>query len=132
MTPLWLQLVLVTLAGARLARLTTDDAVLKVPRRWLHQRVLFSPEQRRAKAADRPLPPPRSQRVARLRAEIYGGLRCRWCVGVWWCAILAATAAVWGQDPAWAYTTGALAAAYALGWLADQEADESDDDEPES
>lgn len=115
-------------AAARLTRLTTRDAITARLRTRVHELVLFDRAQRAARAAGQPVPPPKNPAAAEFRTKVHEGLRCDWCVGVWWSGAI--TAAHWVVGSSTRLRRAAavvdilsttLAAAYALGWLVEHE-----------
>lgn len=104
-------------AAARLTRLAVSDTITEPVRTWVLVRVARSRRQRAEIAdtgrADPPTP---------VRQWLLDLLQCHWCLGVWITAAVVATAFLYGHTPAWQITATVLALAYALGWLADQEA----------
>lgn len=114
-----LDLLLIWGSAARLTRLTKRDTILEPLRARLYPLILFDPAQRRARAADREIPPPASQRQARLRAGVIDGLQCDWCLGVWWAAVAAVAQRRWGRRAVFQVPAAALTAAYLVGWAAE-------------
>jgi hypothetical protein len=114
-------LVIITGAAARLTRLTTRDRIIAGLRAFVHQRVLFHPTQRAARAAGQPLPTPPRPRAAVFRTWIYALITCDWCVGVWWCAIVGVLAYLSGGSPWFTVPATILTAAYLLGWVVEHE-----------
>lgn len=110
--------VLITIgAAARLTRLATRDTITQP----LREKLLYTPAQRAARTAGQPLPAPANPRSARLRLWAYELVTCDWCAGLWISTAAVALASLLGPTP-WLVVPGAaLAASYAVGWLAAHE-----------
>lgn len=88
-------LVLVSLATARLVRLAQTDTILDPIRR------------------------PLLRRAERTKAKGWELLWCPWCLSVWVGAVVAASWLAWGDDRGWSACTAVLAASYVTGILAE-------------
>lgn len=110
--------VLITIgAAARLTRLATRDTITA----GLRDRVLYTREQRAAQRAGEPLPPPASDRAARVRLWLHNLVTCDWCAGLWISTLVVLLAVLVGPHPVVLTLGAALAVSYAVGWLAGHE-----------
>lgn len=108
-------------AAARLTRLTTSDSITEPARKRVLEFVRFNRTQRRALAAGQPVPPPKHPRAAAARNKVCELLTCPWCIGFWWCAVIAGTGYQFGRTTWWRLGADILTASYVLGVLAEYE-----------
>lgn len=118
-------LLLLTGATARLSRLATTDGLTERPRLAVWSWVAQPRKVRRAAAQGEPIPPPTGARSTLLKL-----LQCRWCIS-FWIALAVLGAAYAAHLHPWALAAGtalatALSLSYATGWLADNEAPETE------
>lgn len=104
-------------AAARLTRLAVSDTITDPVRAAVLVRVARSRAQRAAIAETGHAEPPTPTRQFLLDL-----LQCHWCLGFWITAATTATAYLYSNTLYWQAGATVLAASYALGWLADQEA----------